>query len=90
MYDLTVLLSLSSSLSPSLYLSLSLSSSFSLSPSLSACLCQYFQEALAFARGPALPINFNVILILLPVCRNLISFVRGTGRVSVCGVWVCG
>ena len=40
------------------------------------------QEALAFARGPALPINFNAILILLPVCRNLISFIRGTGRVS--------
>ncbi|XP_064404880.1 cytochrome b-245 heavy chain-like [Halichondria panicea] len=38
------------------------------------------REALAFARGPSLPINFNVILILLPVCRNLISFIRGTGR----------
>jgi NADPH oxidase len=38
------------------------------------------REALAFARGPALPINFNAILILLPVCRNLISFIRGTGR----------
>lgn len=37
------------------------------------------REALAFARGPSLPINFNIILILLPVCRNLISFIRGTG-----------
>jgi len=38
------------------------------------------REALAFARGPALPINFNIIIILLPICRNLISFIRGTGR----------
>lgn len=38
------------------------------------------REALAFARAPSLPINFNVILILLPICRNLISFMRGTGR----------
>ena len=33
------------------------------------------------ARAPALPINFNVIIILLPICRNLISKLRGTGRV---------
>ncbi|KAL5457609.1 hypothetical protein EMCRGX_G034884 [Ephydatia muelleri] len=38
------------------------------------------REALAFARGPAIIINFNIILILLPVCRNLISLIRGTGR----------
>ena len=35
------------------------------------------REALAFARGPALMINFNTALVLLPICRNLISFVRG-------------
>lgn len=38
------------------------------------------REALAMARAPALPINFNVIIILLPICRNLISKLRGTGR----------
>ncbi|KAL5457610.1 hypothetical protein EMCRGX_G034885 [Ephydatia muelleri] len=38
------------------------------------------REALAFARGPAIIINFNIIIILLPVCRNLISLLRGTGR----------
>eukprot|EP00731_Ephydatia_muelleri_P038955 Em1007g1a len=40
------------------------------------------REALSFARGPAIIINFNIILILLPVCRNLISLLRGTGRDS--------
>ena len=39
------------------------------------------QEALAFARGPAPVINFNMALILLPVCRNLISLIRGSCRV---------
>ena len=47
------------------------------------CVLMLLQEALSFARGPAIIINFNVILILLPVCRNLISLIRGTGRVSV-------
>ena len=32
--------------------------------------------ALAFARAPANCLNFNCMLILLPVCRNLISFTR--------------
>lgn len=32
--------------------------------------------ALAFARAPANCLNFNCMLILLPVCRNLISFIR--------------
>lgn len=32
--------------------------------------------ALAFARAPANCLNFNCMLILLPVCRNLISFSR--------------
>lgn len=31
---------------------------------------------LAFARAPANCLNFNCMLILLPVCRNLLSFVR--------------
>ena len=36
------------------------------------------REGLAFARAPAAVINFNSMLILLPVCRNLISIIRGT------------
>ena len=36
------------------------------------------RQGLAFARAPAAVINFNSMLILLPVCRNLISIVRGT------------
>ncbi|XP_004612977.1 cytochrome b-245 heavy chain [Sorex araneus] len=38
-------------------------------------------SALAFARAPAACLNFNCMLILLPVCRNLLSFLRGS---SVC------
>ncbi|KAG9478358.1 hypothetical protein GDO78_013388 [Eleutherodactylus coqui] len=34
--------------------------------------------ALAWARGTAACLNFNCLLILLPVCRNLLSFLRGT------------
>ncbi|XP_073495774.1 NADPH oxidase 1 [Phyllobates terribilis] len=34
--------------------------------------------ALAWARGSAACLNFNCLLILLPVCRNLLSFLRGT------------
>ncbi|XP_064628369.1 cytochrome b-245 heavy chain-like [Lineus longissimus] len=33
---------------------------------------------LPFARGAAACLNFNCALILLPVCRNLITFVRGS------------
>ena len=36
------------------------------------------REGLAFARAPAAVINFNSMLILLPVCRNLLSLIRGT------------
>uniref|UniRef100_A0A8C1I903 NADPH oxidase 2 n=1 Tax=Cyprinus carpio TaxID=7962 RepID=A0A8C1I903_CYPCA len=43
--------------------------SFSLSPS---------QHALSWARAPAACLNFNCMLILLPVCRNLLSFLRGS------------
>ncbi|CAN9515137.1 unnamed protein product [Ophioblennius macclurei] len=33
--------------------------------------------ALAWARAPAAVLNFNCLLILLPVCRNLLSLIRG-------------
>uniref|UniRef100_A0A7M4FML7 NADPH oxidase 3 n=1 Tax=Crocodylus porosus TaxID=8502 RepID=A0A7M4FML7_CROPO len=39
-------------------------------------------SALACARASATCLNFNCMLILLPVSRNLISFIRGT---SICG-----
>ncbi|XP_029458978.1 cytochrome b-245 heavy chain [Rhinatrema bivittatum] len=42
---------------------------------------QIYGEALAWARAPAACLNFNCMLILLPVCRNLLSFLRGS---SVC------
>ncbi|XP_037316496.2 NADPH oxidase 1 [Pungitius pungitius] len=35
-------------------------------------------SALAWARAPAAVLNFNCMLILLPVCRNLLSFFRGS------------
>ncbi|KAF0873237.1 NOX1 oxidase, partial [Crocuta crocuta] len=35
-------------------------------------------SALAWARASARCLNFNSMLILLPVCRNLLSFLRGT------------
>uniref|UniRef100_A0A8C9DSE1 NADPH oxidase 3 n=1 Tax=Prolemur simus TaxID=1328070 RepID=A0A8C9DSE1_PROSS len=43
-------------------------------------------STLAWARASALCLNFNCMLILLPVSRNLISFIRGT---SICcrGPW---
>ncbi|MBN3299523.1 CY24B protein, partial [Amia calva] len=34
--------------------------------------------ALSWARAPAACLNFNCMLILLPVCRNLLSFLRGS------------
>ncbi|KAJ8397998.1 hypothetical protein AAFF_G00433450 [Aldrovandia affinis] len=34
--------------------------------------------ALAWARAPAAVLNFNCLLILLPVCRNLLSLLRGS------------
>uniref|UniRef100_A0A8D2LLZ3 NADPH oxidase 2 n=1 Tax=Varanus komodoensis TaxID=61221 RepID=A0A8D2LLZ3_VARKO len=33
---------------------------------------------LALARAPAACLNFNCMLVLLPVCRNLLSFLRGS------------
>nr|XP_009683266.1 PREDICTED: NADPH oxidase 1 [Struthio camelus australis] len=39
-------------------------------------------SALAWARASAKCLNFNSMLILLPVCRNLLSFLRGT-----CSSW---
>uniref|UniRef100_A0A674JIQ5 Uncharacterized protein n=1 Tax=Terrapene triunguis TaxID=2587831 RepID=A0A674JIQ5_9SAUR len=38
-------------------------------------------SALAWARAPAACLNFNCLLILLPVCRNLLSFLRGSSAV---------
>uniref|UniRef100_A0A4W4ED68 NADPH oxidase 2 n=1 Tax=Electrophorus electricus TaxID=8005 RepID=A0A4W4ED68_ELEEL len=35
-------------------------------------------HALSWARAPAACLNFNCMLILLPVCRNLLSFLRGS------------
>ena len=35
-----------------------------------------FQFSLSFSRGAAQALNFNCALILLPVCRNLISLLR--------------
>ncbi|XP_058391612.1 cytochrome b-245 heavy chain [Diceros bicornis minor] len=35
-------------------------------------------KALPLARAPAACLNFNCMLILLPVCRNLLSFLRGS------------
>lgn len=35
-------------------------------------------SALAWARAPAAVLNFNCMLILLPVCRNLLSLIRGS------------
>ncbi|XP_021352644.1 NADPH oxidase 3-like [Mizuhopecten yessoensis] len=36
--------------------------------------------ALAWARGSAAALNLNCMLILLPVCRNFISFLRSSFR----------
>ncbi|XP_053242911.1 cytochrome b-245 heavy chain isoform X1 [Podarcis raffonei] len=41
---------------------------------------------LALARAPAACLNFNCMLILLPVCRNLLSFLRGSS--ACCSVRV--
>ncbi|XP_006008590.1 NADPH oxidase 3 [Latimeria chalumnae] len=35
-------------------------------------------SSLAWARASAMCLNFNCMLILLPVCRNLVSFLRGS------------
>ena len=37
------------------------------------------QEGLAFARASAAVLNFNCMLILLTMCRNLLSSIRGLG-----------
>ncbi|KAK3096832.1 hypothetical protein FSP39_003782, partial [Pinctada imbricata] len=37
--------------------------------------------ALAWARASAATLNLNCFLILLPVCRNLISFIRGSFKI---------
>uniref|UniRef100_A0A4W3HCC2 FAD-binding FR-type domain-containing protein n=1 Tax=Callorhinchus milii TaxID=7868 RepID=A0A4W3HCC2_CALMI len=43
-------------------------------------------SALAWARAPAACLNFNCMLILLPVCRNLLSFLRGSCSCCRCGL----
>uniref|UniRef100_A0A3Q0S7S4 NADPH oxidase 1 n=1 Tax=Amphilophus citrinellus TaxID=61819 RepID=A0A3Q0S7S4_AMPCI len=40
------------------------------------------KSALPWARAPAAVLNFNCLLILLPVCRNLLSLLRGSFRCS--------
>lgn len=40
------------------------------------------QSTLAWARASAVCLNFNCMLILLPISRNLISFIRGASIVS--------
>lgn len=40
------------------------------------------QSTLAWARASAVCLNFNCMLILLPISRNLISFIRGASTVS--------
>ncbi|XP_018602053.1 cytochrome b-245 heavy chain-like isoform X1 [Scleropages formosus] len=35
-------------------------------------------SALSWARAPAAVLNFNCLLVLLPVCRNLLSLLRGS------------
>lgn len=50
-----------------------------LGSALTLTLC--WQDALSWARAPAACLNFNCMLILLPVCRNLLSFLRGTIQV---------
>ncbi|CAH2223179.1 cytochrome b-245 heavy chain [Pelobates cultripes] len=42
---------------------------------------QLYGSFLALARAPAACLNFNCLLILLPVCRNLLSFLRGSSAV---------
>ncbi|XP_063314064.1 cytochrome b-245 heavy chain [Pelobates fuscus] len=44
---------------------------------------QLYGSFLALARAPAACLNFNCLLILLPVCRNLLSFLRGSS--ACCG-----
>ncbi|XP_026878391.2 NADPH oxidase 1 [Electrophorus electricus] len=45
---------------------------------------QLLGSALSWARAPAAVLNFNCMLILLPVCRNLLSLIRG--NFMCCGV----
>ncbi len=45
-----------------------------------------FQPGLPVARAAAMALNFNCMLILFPVCRNLISLIRGSCTVSDWGL----
>ena len=44
----------------------------------------FLQEGLAFARASAAVLNFNCMLILLTMCRNLLSSIRGLGVSKLC------
>ena len=47
-----------------------------------SCVFIYGQSTLAWARASAVCLNFNCMLILLPISRNLLSLMRGTSSVS--------
>ena len=42
-----------------------------------------FQGGLPYARGAAMVLNFNCMLVLLSMCRNIISFIRSNLIVSI-------
>lgn len=41
------------------------------------------QGGLPFARGAAMVLNFNCMLVLLSMCRNIISLIRSNLRVCI-------
>ncbi|KAJ7363461.1 hypothetical protein OS493_009615 [Desmophyllum pertusum] len=46
---------------------------------------------LPYARGAAMVLNFNCMLVLLSMCRNIISFIRSNLNCGWCGVvHICG
>ena len=42
-----------------------------------------FQGGLPYARGAAMVLNFNCMLVLLSMCRNIISLIRSNLSVSI-------